>query len=92
MQRKKAQELTRFDVAVWRLWPMRMAIPYVVATVTAPSAFAAIACIMRAKGLWQAGHAAASTCDGRLIYRAYGIRLGRESGTYSRLAIIESLY
>ena len=68
-----------FDVAVWRVWSLSregfISLPEV-ALVEAASAFEAVAWVMCANGIRGAGHAAAASLDGSIVYRAYGVRLG----------------
>jgi hypothetical protein len=76
-----------FGVAVWAVWSQRadgfVSVP-LMAWVEAPNAFAAVEGLMRRSGLRFAGHAAASTRDGALVYRADGIRLADGSGCVER--------
>jgi hypothetical protein len=62
-----------FDVALWVRWPALF--PEYVVLVPASSAFAAIESLMCLYGLCLVVHAAASTCDGSLVYRAFGVKL-----------------
>ena len=67
-------ELQRvFEVALWLVWPSLF--PEYVALVPALSAFAAVVSVMRSCGVYSVAHATASTCDGSLVYRAFGVKL-----------------
>lgn len=70
--------LIRFHVAVWRVWSFSQSasfLPDYFGEVEAPSAFLAIAGLMRLHQLNAAPHAAAIAHDGSIAYRAYRIRL-----------------
>jgi hypothetical protein len=58
---------------LWVTWPSLF--PEYVALVPASSAFAAIESLMCVCGLCLVVHATASTGDGLLVYRAFGIQL-----------------
>ena len=60
-----------FGVALWRCWPS--AWPEYIGYVETPSAFEAIAAMMRFHGLWKVAYASARALDGSLIYRAYSV-------------------
>jgi len=62
-----------FDVALWVTWPALF--PEYVALVMASSAFAAVVSVMRSCGVYSVAHAAASTGDGSLVYRACGVKI-----------------
>ena len=62
-----------FDVALWVTWPALF--PEYVALVPALSAFAAVVSVMRSCGVYSVAHVAASTGDGSLVYRAFGVKL-----------------
>ena len=62
-----------FDVALWVTWPSLF--PEYVGLVMASSAFAAVVSVMRSCGVYSVAHAAASTCDGSLVYRAFSVKL-----------------
>jgi hypothetical protein len=49
--------------------------PEYVALVPALSAFAAVVSVMRSCGVYSVVHATASTCDGSLVYCAFGVML-----------------
>ncbi len=65
--------MKRFDVALWRRWPSLF--PHEVAYVEAPSAFAAVECLMRQTGLRYVAYTSTWAYDGSLVYRAYGVAL-----------------
>ena len=62
-----------FDVAVWVTWPALF--PEYIALVPASCAFAAVALVMRSCGVYAVAHATASTRDGCLVYRVFGVKL-----------------
>ncbi len=62
-----------FDVALWVTWPSLF--PEYVVLVPASSAFAAVVLVMRSCGVYAVAHAAASTGDGSLVYRACGVKI-----------------
>ena len=62
-----------FDVALWVTWPALF--PEYVALVPALSAFAAVVLVMRSCGVYSVAHATASTGDGSLVYRTFGIKI-----------------
>ena len=62
-----------FDVALWVVWPSLF--PEHVVLVMASSAFAAVVSAMRSCGVYSVAHAAASTRDGSLVYRAFGVKI-----------------
>ena len=62
-----------FDVALWVTWPALFT-EYIV-LVPASSAFVAVVSVMRSCDVYSVAHAAASTCDGALVYRAFQVRL-----------------
>ena len=62
-----------FDVAFWLIWPSLF--PEYVALVPASSAFAVVVSAMRSRGVYLVAHAAVSTRDGSLVYRAFQVRL-----------------
>ncbi len=62
-----------FDVALWVTWPSLF--PEYVALVAASSAFAAVVSAMWSCGVYAVAHATASTGDGSLVYRAFGVKL-----------------
>ena len=84
--------LTRFDVALWREWFSENNIPDVIASVYAPTAFSAIAGLMRACRCERMTRAAAYSDDRTLIYRAHKVQLGDESACYDALVHIEWMY
>jgi hypothetical protein len=68
----------KFDVAVWRVWSFSLpvsSLPDYFGRVEAPSAFLAIAGVMRFHRLRSVPHAAAIARDGSIAYRAYRLRL-----------------
>lgn len=69
-----------FDVAVWVTWPALF--HEYVALVPALSAFAAVVSVMRSCGIYSVAHAAASTVDGSLVYRACGVKILCEGGRF----------
>ncbi len=62
-----------FDVALWLTWPSLFS--EYVALVPAASAFTAVVSVMRSYGVYSVTHATASTCDGSLVCRAFGVKL-----------------
>ena len=62
-----------FDVALWVTWPALF--PEYVGLVMASSAFAAVVSVMRSCAVYSVAHAAASTGDGSLVYRAFGVKI-----------------
>ncbi len=62
-----------FDVALWRGWPSLM--PEHIAFVEAPTAFAAVECLMRLHRLAFVAHATARALDGSIIYRGFGVEV-----------------
>jgi len=58
-----------FDVALWVTWPALF--PEYIVLVPASSAFAAVVSVMWSYGVYSVAHAAASTRDGSLVYRAF---------------------
>ena len=67
-----------FDVALWVTWPSLF--PEYVALVPASSAFAAVVSVMQSHGLYLVARAAVSTCDGLLVYRAFGVKVAVSEG------------
>jgi len=67
-----------FDVALWLVWPSLF--PEYIVVVSAPCAFAAVVSVMRSCGLCSIAHATASTGDGSLVYRAFGVWLAVGEG------------
>jgi hypothetical protein len=62
-----------FDVVLWLVWPSLF--PEYVTLVSAPCAFAAVVSAMRSCGAYSVAHAAASMCNGLMVYRAFQVRL-----------------
>lgn len=68
----------KFKVAVWRIWSCTQPVSFLpdyFGSVEAPSAFLAVAGLMRFHRLSYVPHAAAIACDGSIAYRAYRLRL-----------------
>ena len=62
-----------FDVVLWVMWPSLF--PEYVALVPASNAFAAVVSMMWSCGVCVVAHATASTGDGSLVYRAFGVKI-----------------
>jgi hypothetical protein len=67
-----------YDMALWVTWPALF--PEYVVLVMASSAFAAVVSVMRSCGVYSVAHAAASTGDGSLVYRTFGVKLALGEG------------
>ena len=80
------EKLSRFDVAVWRMWPpSRDELPFI-GLVSAPDAAAAVVAVMRVLGWTRAGHVAANDQARKLMHRAYGVELPEESAFVRKVA------
>lgn len=66
--------LPRFDVALWLKRPPASLWPEYIATIDAPTPFAAIETLMQQHDLFTVGYACARSVDGSLVYRCFGVR------------------
>ena len=63
-----------FDVALWLKRPPYSPWPEYLATIDAPTPFAAIETLMQESDLFSVGYACARSLDGSLVYRCFGVR------------------
>ncbi len=66
--------MQRFDVALWLKRPPYSPWPEYLATIDAPTPFAAIETLMQESDLFSVGYACARSLDGSLVYRCFGVR------------------
>ena len=66
--------MPRFDVALWLKRPPYSPWPEYLATIDAPTPFAAIEMLMQQHDLFSVGYACARSLDGSLVYRGFGVR------------------
>jgi len=72
------ESLSRFDVAIWQMWPPSECEMPLIGVVNAPDAAAAAVGMMRVFGVTTAEHVAASDQARRFVHRAYGVRVSEE--------------
>lgn len=78
--------LSRFDVALWRVWPPSGDEIPCIGVVSAPDAAAAVVAVMRVLGWTRAGHVAAGDLARRFVHRAYGVELPTEEPAFVQKA------
>ena len=78
------EQLSRFDVAIWRHWPPLAHELPVIGMVSATDAAAAVEAVMWAFGWRYAAKVASGDLGRRFVHRAYGVRIASEEKPFVR--------